>query len=426
MADAANVNPGTGDSPRSAWLTPGVRGIGGASLLSDLGHEIPTALLPSFLTVTLGAPAAALGIIEGISDGLSGAAKFVGGPLGDDPHRRRATAVTGYAVTAVLSSTIGVATSAVQVGILRAGAWTARGIRGPARNALLADAVPPNAYGRAYGFERAMDNLGAVGGPLLALGLVALVGTRWAITLSIIPGLLAMLAIIYAVRHIPKPAERRRRPLRFHVRPVLAGRLGRLMVGITLFEVGNVAATLLILRATQQLTPSIGASSATMVALLLYTGYNAAAALSSVPAGQVADRLGRDGPRYILLGGVLLFLVAYAAFAFSLTNPWLLLVPFVLAGIGIGCVETAEHASVAAEAPLALRGSAFGLLATVQSAGNLLASSVAGLLWTLVSPSAAFAYLVVWMAAASIALALARPARTGRVPARMGDTAQAA
>lgn len=412
MADAANVNPGTGDSPRSAWLTPGVRGIGGASLLSDLGHEIPTALLPSFLTVTLGAPAAALGIIEGISDGLSGAAKFVGGPLGDDPHRRRATAVTGYAVTAVLSSTIGVATSAVQVGILRAGAWTARGIRGPARNALLADAVPPNAYGRAYGFERAMDNLGAVGGPLLALGLVALVGTRWAITLSIIPGLLAMLAIIYAVRHIPKPAERRRRPLRFHVRPVLAGRLGRLMVGITLFEVGNVAATLLILRATQQLTPSIGASSATMVALLLYTGYNAAAALSSVPAGQVADRLGRDGPRYILLGGVLLFLVAYAAFAVSLTNPWLLLVPFVLAGIGIGCVETAEHASVAAEAPLALRGSAFGLLATVQSAGNLLASSVAGLLWTLVSPSAAFAYLVVWMAAASIALALARPART--------------
>ncbi len=412
MADAANVNSGTGDSPPSAWLTPGVRGIGGASLLSDLGHEIPTALLPSFLTVTLGAPAAALGVIEGISDGLSGAAKFVGGPLGDDPRRRRTTAVTGYAVTAVLSSAIGVATSTVQVGILRAGAWTARGIRGPARNALLADAVPPNAYGRAYGFERAMDNLGAVGGPLLALGLVALVGTRWAITLSIIPGLLAMLAIIYAVRHIPKPAEHRLRPLRFHVRPVLAGRLGRLMVGIALFEVGNVAATLLILRATQQLTPTIGASSATMVALLLYTGYNAAAALSSVPAGQVADWLGRDGARRVLVGGVLLFLASYSAFAVSLANPWLLLVPFVLAGVGIGCVETAEHASVAAEAPEHLRGSAFGLLATVQSAGNLLASSVAGLLWTLVSPSAAFAYLALWMAAASIALAFARPART--------------
>ena len=328
MADAANANPDAGHTPDPAWLTPGVRGIGGASLLSDLGHEIPTALLPSFLTVTLGAPASALGIIEGISDGLSGAAKFVGGPLGDDPHRRRATAVTGYAVTAVLSSAIGVATSAVQVGILRAGAWTARGIRGPARNALL------------------------------------------------------------------------------------AGRLGRLMIGISLFEVGNVAATLLILRATQQLTPAIGASSATMVALLLYAGYNSAAALSSVPAGQIADRLGRDGPRYVLLSGVLLFLVAYAAFAASLTNPWLLLAPFILAGIGIGCVETAEHASVAAEAPQELRGSAFGLLATVQSAGNLLASSMAGLLWTLVSPSAAFTYLVAWMAAASIALVLARPART--------------
>ena len=122
------------------------------------------------------------------------------------------------------------------------------------------------------------------------------------------------------------------------------------MIGISLFEVGNVAATLLILRATQQLTPAIGASSATVVALFLYAGYNSAAALSSVPAGQIADRLGRDGPRYVLLSGVLPFLVAYAAFAAILTNPWLLLAPFILAGIGIGCVETAEHASVAAEA----------------------------------------------------------------------------
>jgi|GEM_PF-978900 len=81
------------DLPTNTWFTPGVRGIGTASLLSDLGHEIPTSLLPSLLTVTLGAPAAALGLVEGIADGLAGAAKFAGGPLGDDPHRRRATAV---------------------------------------------------------------------------------------------------------------------------------------------------------------------------------------------------------------------------------------------------------------------------------------------------------------------------------------------
>ena len=186
------------------WLTPGVGGIGAASLLADLGHEVPTALLPSFLTTTLGAPASALGLIEGVSDGLAGAARLAGGALADDPEHRRATAVGGYTATAVLSGLIGVATSTWQVGILRAGAWTARGLRVPARNALLADAVPSAAYGRAYGFERAMDNLGAVLGPLLALGLLALVGVRTAILISIIPGVLAAVAVIYAIRAIPR------------------------------------------------------------------------------------------------------------------------------------------------------------------------------------------------------------------------------
>jgi MFS family permease len=142
------------------WLNPGVRGIGAASLLSDAGHEVPTSLLPAFLTSTVGAPASALGLIEGISDGLAGAARLGGGALADDPHRRRATAVGGYTSTAVLSGLIGVASSAWQVGVLRAGAWFSRGLRVPARNALLADTVPAPVYGRAYGFERAMDNLG--------------------------------------------------------------------------------------------------------------------------------------------------------------------------------------------------------------------------------------------------------------------------
>src|SRR5829696_773867 len=130
------------DSGDGQWLTPGVRGIGAASLFADAGHEVPTALLPSFLTATLGAPASALGLIEGVSDGLAGAARLGGGALADDPHRRRETAVGGYASTAILSGLIGIASAAWQVGVLRAGAWLSRGLRVPARNALLADAVP--------------------------------------------------------------------------------------------------------------------------------------------------------------------------------------------------------------------------------------------------------------------------------------------
>jgi MFS family permease len=131
------------------------------------------------------------------------------------------------------------------VGILRAGAWASRGLRVPSRNALLADTVPASAYGRAYGFERAMDNLGAIVGPLLALGLVGLAGVRTAIVLSVIPGLLAVAAIVYAIRCTPAARRQERRPVRLRVRPVMRGELGRLLGAITISEVGNVAATLL-------------------------------------------------------------------------------------------------------------------------------------------------------------------------------------
>jgi MFS family permease len=391
--------------PDRRWLTPGVRGIGLASLLADLGHEIPTSLLPSFLASTLGAPAAALGLIEGIADALAGFAKFAGGPLADDPARRRSVAVGGYTITAVLSALIGLAAAAWQVGVLRAGAWASRGLRVPARNALLADAVDPAAYGRAYGFERAMDNLGAVGGPLLALGLVAVVGVREAILLSVVPGLLAAAAIVYAIRHLERPRERHRAPIRIVVRPLLRGALGRLMVGIGLFEAGNVAATLLILRATELLDPGLGVDAAAATAIALYVLYNLAATLVSIPAGRLADA---RGPRIVLAGGIGLFALAYVAFALVGSSVLLLGAAFVAAGVAIGAAETAEHAAVAAEAPKELRGSAFGLLAGVQSLGDLVASAAVGIVWTLVGPAAAFGLAAATMLAALVGVLTAR------------------
>jgi MFS family permease len=392
-------------------LGPGVAGIGTASFLADVGHEIPTALLPNLLTATLGAPAAALGLIEGIADGLAGATRLAGGAIADDPQRRRTQAVTGYTATAVLSSLIGAATAVWQVAILRAGAWAARGLRVPARNALLADIVPASVYGRAYGFERAMDNLGAIAGPLLALALVGLVGTRTAIALSIIPGLLAALAIVYAIRHAPGAEERERQPLRLRIRPVLTGRLGRLMVGVSAFEFGNVAATLLILRATGLLSAGREQDQATQLAIGLYVAYNLAATLVSIPAGRFGDR---RGVVLVLVLGVALFGLAYAGFTVGPASVLALAPWFLAAGVAIGCVETAEHAAVAALAPVELRGSAFGLLAAVQSFGNLAASAIAGLLWTAVSPRVAFGYLVAWMLLALVGLV---PAARGRASA---------
>ncbi len=194
--------------------------------------------MAGFVTPPLGAPAASLGVIEGISDGLAGAGRFVGGALADDRRRRRTVAVGGYTTTAVLSALIGVTTSVVQAGDVarRGAAWAARGLRVPARNALLADVVPASAYVWAYGFEWTMDNLGAIVGPLLALGLVSLVSVRTAMLLSIVPGVLAAVAIVYAIRQAKLPRAGERRRLRFKVRPVLCGQLGRVLAGFTAFE----------------------------------------------------------------------------------------------------------------------------------------------------------------------------------------------
>jgi MFS family permease len=352
LPDMRHKTPGLSPVRRS-WLTPGVGGIGSASFLADVGHEVPTSLLASF--------------------------------------------VGGYSATAVLSALIGMTTSVVQAGILRGAAWAARGLRVPARNTLLADVVAAEVYGRAYGFERTMDNLGAIVGPLLALGLVSLFSVRTAILVSVIPGLLAAVAIVYAIRQANLPKLTERKKLRFQIRPVLKGQLGRVMAGFTAFEVGNVAATLLILRATQLLTSQHGVHTATQIAIALYVVYNVAATITSFPAGGFSDKLGRRGPLLVTATGVAAFLLAYGLFAISGPVIALLGVAFALAGVGIGCAETAEHAAVAAFAPQEIRGSAFGLLATVQAIGNVAASAIAGLLYTVASPMAAFAYLAAWM-----------------------------
>jgi MFS family permease len=188
------------------------------------------------------------------------------------------------------------------------------------------------------------------------------------------PGLLAAAAIIYAIRHTPVPRTRHTEPLRIRIRPVLHGQLGPLMAAIGCFEAGNAAATLLILRATQLLTPQHGSNTATTLALGLYVLYNLIATLASLPAGRAADRLG-SGPAKVLAAGVTVSAAACAGFAAISANLLVLAVPFAAAGVAIGLAETAENVAVA---PAHLRGSAFGLLATIQAAGNLAASAVAG------------------------------------------------
>ena len=230
-----------------------------------------------------------------------------------------------------------------------------------------------------------MDNLGAIGGPLLRSRTRRARRYPHSDPPQRHTRLAGGLAILYAIHATKRPTEQKRQPLRFHLRAVLHGRLGVMFFGISAFEIGNVAATLLILRATELLTPSHGHDSATKIALGLYIAYNAAAAIFSVPGGHLGDRKSNLG---VMALGIGCFGGAYLGFAFVGSSIAALAIFFVTAGIAIGFVETAEHAAIAEHAPVALRGSAFvGALATAQAFGNFAASAIAGLLWTTVSPA---------------------------------------
>lgn len=403
--------------PAGRWLTNGVASVGAASFFSDAGHEMTTSLLPTFLTSTLHAGPAALGAIDGVSDALVGISKLAGGPLANDPARRGPIASGGYLGTALATGAIGLATAVWQVAFLRGAAWISRGLRSPARDALLTSITPPPAYGRAFGLERAGDNAGAVLGPLLAAGLVGVLGIRHTMLLAIVPGLFAAIAITIAARHASRtlaaPTSRAR--LQFKLTELRRAGLARALIPAALFELGNLASTLLILRAADLLhADGHSLSAATSLAITLYAAHNAAATGASLLGGHIIDR---RNARTVFAAGVGAYLLSYVRFAVD-QHAWpVLLAAFLLAGIGIGFAETAESTTIAQQLPDHLRGSGYGVLGLTQSLGDLGATVIAGVLWAAFSPTVAFGYAAAWMATSLLSTTVLRGRRAPTRPA---------
>lgn len=372
-----------------------------------------TSLLPSFLSSTLHAGPAALGAIEGVSDALVGLSKLAGGPLSADPRRRGRIASGGYLLTSVATAAIGLATAVWQVAVLRGLAWMSRGLRSPARDTLLMSLVPPASYGRASGVERAGDNAGALIGPLLAAALLTVVSIRTAMVLAFVPGLFAAAAIVTAAHEARRVVEapEGRRQISFNLAELRRAGLFRALGPASLFELGNLANTLLILRATNLLTiDGRSVAHATSIAILLYAAHNASAAVLALVGGAWADRA---TPRLVFGAGAVVYILAYALFAVGPHSVLALLVAFLAAGAGIGFAETAESTTVAQALPDRLRSQGFGVLGLIQSFGDLGATLVAGLIWSLWSPVAAFAYAAVWMLLSALfAYVLSRRPRT--------------
>ncbi len=366
-------------STRRGWLNRTTLGISLASLLSDISHELATAVLPAFL-LALGAGPAALGWIEGSADGLSAVAKLWGGVAADRVRRRKPLASAGYLVTAVGTAGIGLCTAAWQVLVCRVAAWIGRGSRGPARDVLMAEGAPKEAHGRAFGMERAGDAVGAVVGPLLAMFLLARgMEPGHLMLVSLLPGSLAFASIVWLV------AERDHEPrqTRFSLRAELAGTgrpFRRYLAGVLAFGAGDFSRTLLILYATQHLTGTLFSLRGAAAAVGLYVLHNAVSAAAAFPIGALADRVGH---RRVIVGGYALAAATTLAFALAPPTPSWLLLLFVCSGVYIASEEVAEKSYAATLLPADRRGTGMGLLAATNGVGDMLSSALVGSLWSL-------------------------------------------
>jgi MFS family permease len=379
-------------SSSSGWLNRTVLGVGVTSLFSDWSHEIATAILPAFLA-TIGAGPAWLGAIEGIADGLSSFAKLSSGHYTDQLKKRKPLAVFGYAFTALATASFAFATHAYHVLFGRAAAWLGRGVRSPAKKALLAADVAPGAYGRAFGLERLMDTVGAIAGPLTALWLLNVTNHNYrAVFLwTLLPGMLAVLSFWLLVRE--RAFEARKKVTFLAGLRSLPGNFREFLLGVGVFGSGDFSHTLLILYASRMLAPRHGAAQAASLAVGLYTLHNVFYAGSAYVSGWISDHVPHR--KAILAGGYALAGVTAIFLTATPTSVWLLGGLFVLGGVYVGTEEALEDSLAAELIPREQHGMAFGTLAAVNAVGDFLSSLVVGFLWSAVSARAAFSFSAV-------------------------------
>lgn len=394
------------------WLNRTVIGTGITSALGDFCYETTTVILPGFLAV-LGLPAAVLGTIEGIADAVASFTKMISGFIADKLGHRKLLVIVGYSLTPIGQMMIALAGGWPLILSGRMVSWFGKGLRGPLRDAIVIQAVRPETRGRAFGFHRATDTIGAVLGPMLG---VALLGWaqgwnghdtsfpfRFVLWLSVIPGLLAVLAFFTMVQdpeHSPNPALKF-----FHSLRGLPVRFKRYLAAVGIFGIGDFSHSLLILAATQLLTASMGVVHAAQVAGLLYVWRNIVQVVVSFPVGFLADRFGHLP---ILVAGYLLgsltAILTAIAFWLSVDSVLLLGVIFFIAGLYIAVQEALEStvtASMVKEETLAM---SIGALGTVNGTAKFVSSTMVGVLWTAVSPMFSFSLAALLMVAGTFVL----------------------
>jgi MFS family permease len=413
LAKQADIQP-------NGWLNRTVAGAGITSALGDFCYETTTVILPGFLAV-LGLPAAALGTIEGIADAVAAFTKMVSGYVADKLGRRKLLVLVGYGMTPLGQVLIALAAGWPLLVLGRIVSWFGKGLRGPLRDAIVIQAVTPETRGRAFGFHRAADTIGAVIGPLLGVALLGWAqGLHWdgaagpfrlVLWLSLIPGVLAVLAFLTLVndpQQSPNPALKFFRSLR-----ALPARFKRYLGAVGVFGIGDFSHSLLILAATNLLTPSLGVIRAAQVAGLLYVGRNFVQVAVSYPVGVAADRLGHLPVLTVGYAlGALTALLTALAFWQRVNSVALLAGVFFIAGLYVAVQEALESTVTAEMVQADTLAMSYGALGSVNGVTKFISSAMVGVVWTAVSPTLGFGLAALTMFVGAMALLRIKNDRT--------------
>ena len=375
-------------------LTRNVRVLGLASLLNDIAGEMVFPLIPLFLTETLGAGKAALGLVEGLADSTASIVKLFSGGLSDRAGKRKIFVVSGYLLAAVTRPILGLATLPWQVVVVRSGDRFGKGIRAAPRDALIVDSTPAHARGRAFGFTRAMDHLGAALGPLVAFAFLWAWpgGLRTLFLLTIVPGLAVVLLVVFGLRETPA-ATAAGKQFRLTLKPF--GRDFRLyLLAILVFTLGNSSDAFLLVRIKEM-------GVAPTLLPLVWCAFHVVKSVGSLAAGRAVDRF---GPRPLIFAGWLVYALIYLAFSVA-SGPLAGWTFFMIYGVFHALTEPAERTMVANLVGAEQKGLAYGWFNFAVGISALPASLIFGELYETWGSPVAFGWSAALALAAAILLA---------------------
>jgi MFS family permease len=390
---------------RPTRLPRTVIALGVVSFFTDLSSEMIYPLLPLFLSGVLGAGALALGIIEGIAESAAALLKVVSGIWTDIRKRRKPFILSGYGLAGLARPLIGIASVWPFVLAMRLLDRVGKGLRTSPRDALIADVTVAEHRGKAYGFHRSMDHAGAVAGPLVAAGLLAIEGIslRQVFLLAAIPAVIVLLVIISAV-HDPANSHDSRAGSTWRLggqRAKLGSDFRILLMALFIFTLGNSTDAFLLLSLSQ-----VGISAAWVA--VLWSLHHVMKMISTYAGGTLSDRF---GAKPMILSGWILYAAVYLAFGLS-DAAMIKVALFLVYGIYFGLTEPAEKAWIAAMVPESVRGTGFGYYNAVLGLGALPSSLIFGLLWQRWGAATAFTTGAALAAGASLILLMIRTVPT--------------